>query len=175
METESASRFSGERGNQVLFETLCEQKIVAGDHGLAKRILERCAPVGVPARTSIIEQGTSTNDLHLIVAGTFDIAVNGRRAARRFAGDHVGEMSAVQPTQRRSATVTAEEEAVVVTLTEAQLLELAQAFPQIWRVIAKELARRLEQRNRLVTMGRDLYRKGRLGTICSSAKEQCLA
>ncbi len=101
------------------------------------------------------QQGAATNDLHLIVAGTFDVIVNGRTVARRFSGDQVGEMSAVQPTQRRSATVTAIEESVIVTLTEMQLSELAQSHPHLWRVLAKELARRLEQRNRLVTAARE--------------------
>ncbi len=149
------NRFEDERGRELLFETLCEQKIVAGDRVLAQRILELSGPTGVAAGASIINQGATTNDLHLIVAGAFDIIVNGRAIARRFAGDHVGEMAAVQPTLRRSATVIATEDAVIVTLTEAQLSRLAQEHPQIWRVIAKELARRLEQRNRLVTTARD--------------------
>ena len=93
----------------------------------AGHILEACTPEGVSVGTSIIEQDASTNDLYLIVAGTFDIVVNGRIIARRFTGDHVGEMAAVQPTQRRSASVTAAEDAVIVKLTESQLSELAQA------------------------------------------------
>lgn len=40
-------------------------------------------------------------------------------------------------------------------LPEAQLSELAQAHPHLWRMLAKELARRLDQRNRLVTTTHD--------------------
>ncbi|MDR5728528.1 MAG: hypothetical protein RB191_13970, partial [Terriglobia bacterium] len=47
----------------------------------------------------------------------FDIVVNGRKVARRFANDHIGEMAAIQPTQGRSATVTATEKAVLCQLT----------------------------------------------------------
>jgi predicted nucleotide-binding protein len=148
-------RFEGERGAELLVDTLLEQKIVAGNKSLAEAIASLVPPVGVTAGSEIIRQGTATNDLFLIVAGAFDIIVNGRTIARRSAGDHVGEMSAVQPTLRRSATVRAAEDSVVATLTEAQLSELAQAHPQIWRVLAKELARRLEQRNRLVLTARD--------------------
>ncbi len=152
------SGFTGEQGRQLLLEKLCEQKIVAGDQNLAKRILELSEPVGVPAGDSVIEQGAATNDLFLVVAGSFDIVVNGRRIARRYAGDHVGEMAAVQPILRRSATVTATEDSVVVKLSEAQLSELSQAFPVIWRVVASELARRLELRNMLVTAMHDRTR-----------------
>lgn len=149
------SRFEGDRGRELLFETLCEQRIVAGDKALARQLADAHPPIGVPAGTSIIEQGATTNDLHLIVAGNFDVIVNGRTLARRTSGDQVGEMSAVLPTQRRSATVTAIEDSVIVTVNEAQLSELGDAYPHIWRVLAKELARRLEQRNRLVTTARD--------------------
>ena len=160
------SRFTGEQGRQLLLEKLCEQKIVAGDQNLANRILELSEPVGVPAGDSVIEQGAATNDLYLVVAGSFDVVVNGRRIARRYAGDHVGEMAAVQPILRRSATVTATEDSVVVKLTEVQLSELSQAFPVIWRVVASELARRLELRNMLVTSMHD-----RIRVLILSSKE----
>src|SRR5580698_8537098 len=152
------SRFTGERGSQLLLEKLCEQKIVAGDQNLAKRILELSEPVDVPVGDSVIEQGAATNELYLVIAGSFDIVVNGRRIARRYAGDRVGEMAAVQPILRRSATVTATEDSVVVKLSEVQLSELSQAFPSIWRVVASELARRLELRNMLVTSMHDRIR-----------------
>jgi predicted nucleotide-binding protein len=100
---------------------------------------------------TIIEQGAEDNDVYLIIAGAFDILVNGRKVARRFANDHVGEMAAIQPTQRRSATNTATERSVLCVLTEPQLSELGRQYPDIWRFIAKELARRLEQRNAHVT------------------------
>lgn len=149
------SRFLGERGKQVLIDTLCEQKLVAGNRALAERIAALSKPLSVSAGTSLIEQGATGNDVFLIVAGSFDIIVNGRHIAKRWPGDHVGEMAAIQPTLRRSATVTASEASVVVTLSEAQLSELAMEHPQLWRVIARELARRLEQRNRLVNTMRD--------------------
>jgi CRP/FNR family cyclic AMP-dependent transcriptional regulator len=160
------SGFTGEQGRQLLLEKLCEQKIVAGDQNLAKRILELSEPVGVAAGDSVIEQGAATNDLYLVLAGSFDVVVNGRRIARRYAGDHVGEMAAVQPILRRSATVTATEDSVVVKLSEVQLSELSQAFPVIWRVVASELARRLELRNMLVTSMHD-----RIRVLILSSKE----
>jgi predicted nucleotide-binding protein len=149
------NRFSGERGRQVLIDALCEQKLVAGNRILAERIAGLSEPSSVPAGTSLIEQGASGNDVFLLITGSFDIIVNGRQIAKRWPGDHVGEMAAIQPTLRRSASVRASEDSVIVSLTEAQLSELAMEYPQIWRVIARELARRLEQRNRLVNIARD--------------------
>jgi predicted nucleotide-binding protein len=139
-------------------EALLEQKLIAGNVALAERVAASAAPIGVGKGTPIIEQGASTNDLYLIIAGSFDIVVNGRVVARRFARDVVGEMAAIQVTQPRSATVVATEASVVCRVTEPQLAELGQLFPQIWRSMAKELARRLEQRNALVSSTRNRIR-----------------
>lgn len=108
--------------------------------------------------TTLIEQGAEDNDVYLILAGAFDILVNGRKVARRFANDHIGEMAAIQPTQRRSATNIATEKSVLCKLTEPQFSELGRQYPEIWRLIAKELARRLEQRDAHVTATHDKIR-----------------
>jgi predicted nucleotide-binding protein len=125
---------------------------------LAERIAKMGSLIEVSPGTTIIEQGAEDNDVYLIIAGAFDILVNGRKVARRFANDHVGEMAAIQPSQRRSATNVASEPSVLCKLTEPQLSELGRDFPDIWRLIAKELARRLEQRNAHVTATHDKIR-----------------
>jgi predicted nucleotide-binding protein len=152
------SRFEGENGKRTLAEVLREQKIVAGNDSLALKIAETAELIEVQPGTAIIEQGGADNDVYLIVAGAFDIIVKGRKVARRLPNDHVGEMAAIQPSQRRSATVLATEVSVVCKLTENQLTALAREHPDIWRYFAKELARRLDQRNALVTTTRDRIR-----------------
>jgi CRP/FNR family transcriptional regulator, cyclic AMP receptor protein len=151
-------RFEGENGRRTLIETLREQKIVAGNAMLAEQVADIAALIDVPSGTSIIQQGNDDNDVYLIVAGSFDVVVNGRKLERRFPNDHVGEMAAIQPTQRRAATVSATEDSLVCKLTEPQLAELGRKHPDIWRFFAKELARRLEQRNAFVTSARDRIR-----------------
>ena len=158
------TRFEGEDGRRLFIEALLEQRLVAGNTGLAERIAALSAPVGVETGTRIIEQGAFTNDLYLIIAGSFDIVVNGRVVAKRSARDIVGEMAAIQATQPRSATVVATEASVICSLTEPQLAELGHQFPRIWRSMAKELARRLEQRNALVSSTRE---RVRVFVICS--------
>ena len=144
-------RFEGSAGRRILLETLKEQKLIAGNTELADEVASIGELVDVEAGATIIEQGNDDNDVYLIVAGSFDIVVNNRLVAKRFCNDHVGEMVAIQPAQRRSATVVARENAVVVKLPEPQFADLINKYPQIVRYIAKELARRLEQRNALVT------------------------
>lgn len=144
-------RFTGEAGRRILLEALKDQKLVAGNGELAELIAASGELVGVKAGDSIIQQGGDDNDVFFIVGGSFDIVVNNRVVAVRFPRDHVGEMVAIQPTQKRSATVVARENSVVVKLPEPLFAELAAKYPQLPLYIAKELARRLEQRNALVT------------------------
>jgi CRP/FNR family cyclic AMP-dependent transcriptional regulator len=152
------NRFAGDSGRQVLVDTLRDQKMVAGNADLAEEIARIGELIEVKTGTSIITQGGEDSDVYLIVAGSFNIVVNRRVVAGRFPNDHVGEMAAVQHTQRRSATVMAREDSVVVKFTGVQLAELGQKHPEIWRRFAKELARRLEQRNALVTAVSDKIR-----------------
>jgi CRP/FNR family cyclic AMP-dependent transcriptional regulator len=152
------NRFAGDSGRHALVDTLKDQKMVAGNAELAEEIARIGELIDVKTDTAIITQGGDDSDVYLIVSGSFNIVVNGRVVAGRFPNDHVGEMAAVQHTQRRSATVVAREDSVVVRFTGPQLAELGQTFPEIWRRFAKELARRLEQRNALVTSVSDKVR-----------------
>ena len=143
-------RFQGEECHRLLVETVKEQKLVANNAALAEEIARIGELIEVQRGASIIEQGRTDNDVYLILTGDFRILVNGRHVATRHPGDHVGEMAAIQPTLRRSATATAAEESVVLKLAEPQLARLGSAYPEVWLCVAKELARRLEQRNALV-------------------------
>jgi CRP/FNR family transcriptional regulator, cyclic AMP receptor protein len=151
-------RFQGDGGRQNLIDALRTQKLVAGNDALSGKIASQAILIELNTGTTLIEQGAEDNDVYLILSGAFDILVNGRKVARRFANDHIGEMAAIQPTQRRSATATSTEKSVLCKLTEPQFSELGRQFPEIWRLIAKELARRLEQRNAHVTKTHDKIR-----------------
>lgn len=140
-------RFQGDSGRRILVDELGRQKMLIGVPELADFVADTGELCQFSAGAVIIQQGEYTNDIFLIIAGICDVVVNGRRVAKRSAGDHVGEMAAIQPTQPRSASIVAEETVVVVKLTEAQFSDLAKRSPQIYLCIAKELSKRLLQRN----------------------------
>ena len=144
-------RFRGELNRRILLDALLGQKLFIGNAELAAEAAATGELCEVAVSHSIIQQGGDDNDVYFIVAGVFDIVVNNRVVASRYAGDHVGEMVAIQPTQRRSATVSAREVSVVLKLSETQFSVLYNKHPQILLQVSKELARRLEQRNTLVT------------------------
>jgi predicted nucleotide-binding protein len=76
--------------------------------------------------------------------------IKGNEYRIRNAGQHVGEMAAIEPAQKRSATVVAHDKVVALKLTNAAFMSLGKTYPQIWLPIARELSRRLYQRNELI-------------------------
>jgi CRP/FNR family transcriptional regulator, cyclic AMP receptor protein len=137
--------FTGERGRRLCVETLATQRLVSGNRELAEELTDCAEVLAVSAGQALISQGADDSEIYFILAGTFDVIVNGRRVAGRGPGDHVGEMAAVQPAQRRSATVTALEDAIVAKLSTEAFSNLGSKHPQIYRLIAQELARRVLQ------------------------------
>lgn len=151
-------RFSGPTGKRLRCDAFLNQKLVGGDKDLAAELVEMAELIPVKAGEIIIQQDGTDNDLYFIITGAFDITVNSTRIRQRGPGDSVGEMAAVEPIQKRSATVSAAEDSIVGKITEAQLTELASHYPDIWRRMAKELSKRLMERNHFVNRRRDKIR-----------------
>lgn len=152
------NRFQGDAGRGNLLDALITQAIVAGDHELATEIADKAELIEVPPGQKIITQGADDNDLYLILAGFFDVIVNGRKVAVRGRGDHVGEMVFVEPTQVRSADVIAATDGLVAKLSYSSASAIAEQYPKIYKAIAKILSRRLLERNKMVGAYREQIR-----------------
>jgi predicted nucleotide-binding protein len=151
-------RFSGAEGERALRETIRGAKLVQGNADLADAFLGAGEVIAFDKGSTLIEQGGDDNDVYLLLAGSCDIVVNGRAVGRRGPGDHVGEMAAIEPSQQRSATVVAAAEVVALKVSEPAFHAVAQAHPAVYKDIARELARRLLQRNALVGAYRERVR-----------------
>lgn len=152
------NRFQGEGGRRLRVEALLTQKMVGGNRQLAEELAEDVELCAVKPGEVLINQGGTDNDVFMIFAGRMDILVNGRVVNRRQANDHVGEMAAIEPLQKRAATVLVTEAGVVAKITEAVLAKHASRYTEIYRCLARELARRLEQRNAMVSATREKVR-----------------
>ena len=141
------NRFHGSEGSRHLTDALLPQRLVH-DQDLAVEIAQLLKLEAIPARTNLIEQGTSDTDLFLILSGEFSVTIDGRVVARKKAGEQVGEMAVVDPCTPRSASVTATCDSVVGRITEPDFSALADRYPRLWRRIALELASRLRNGNR---------------------------
>lgn len=151
-------RFEGENGKRLLKTTLLAQKIVAGNSMLAEELANMSELIEVPEGTTLITQGAEDNDVYFIISGSFSVVVNGRQVGQRFPGVSLGEMAALEPIQKRAASIIATEKSVVCKLTEAQLSDLGERYPDIYRSLARDLAMRLEQRNIFVEPIRERIR-----------------
>lgn len=144
--------------DRLRLEALSEQLCIGGSLKLAETIDELGELLAFAKGDLIIEQGASSNDVFFILAGHCDIVVNGRTIAKRGPRVHIGEMAAVQPTQLRSASCIAAESMVVMRLSEADFSQIANDHPQVYRAIARELARRLLERNASINSYREKIR-----------------
>ena len=143
-------RFSGSAGRPLLVEALRTQSLIGDDIGLAEFIAASVEVEAFRPGAVVMQESGIDNDLCFILAGVVSIRVFGREIAVRTAGQHVGEMALVDPSQVRSATVVAEDGVVIARLTERAFSALAESHPRLWRNIARELGHRLRQRNRFL-------------------------
>src|SRR5580700_8744205 len=98
----------------------------------------------------IIIQGGEDNDIYLLLAGDVSIVIKGNEYTVRKAGQSVGEMAAIEPSQKRSADVVALDAVVALKLSSTKFAEIGDEFPEIWKPLARELSRRLFQRNEMI-------------------------
>ena len=142
------TRFQGDDGRRRLAGLLQAQAVVGGDAALARQIADVAVVRELLPGKILIEQKSATNDLFLILSGTFRVFVNGREVASRQAGQHVGEMVIIDPSLRRTATVIASEQSVVAQVDEKTFLSWADKDPRLWRALAVELCHRLNERKK---------------------------
>jgi predicted nucleotide-binding protein len=87
----------------------------------------------------------------LLLAGKVSLTINGCALPYgREAGDILGEVSAINPEIARTATVIAREPVAALRIEHDKLLDVGQSNSDVWRYLAIELSRKLEQRNRFI-------------------------
>jgi predicted nucleotide-binding protein len=116
-----------------------------------KRIHERLADKGTAllfqSGATITKQGDLGNGAFFILIGSVKVVVNGKHIATRYAKECVGEMSLLDPAQKRSATLIAQEDSHLLRIDEKTFSALL-SEPQVLKNIAIELADRLRERAR---------------------------
>lgn len=134
----------------TLISALMAQRIIQGNRELATLIAEAGALIECPAGKNLIEQGNTERDVYFLLTGKLRIIVNGARLHLREPGETVGEMSALNHTITRTATLCAEDTCVALKVDDAAFVTAIDKHPGAWRLICFEFARRIEQRNAYV-------------------------
>jgi CRP/FNR family cyclic AMP-dependent transcriptional regulator len=143
-------RFSGKRGEKLVIDCLKDQRIVLGNEEAAEELLARGQVVHYAEGDFLSVEDFWENDLFFILAGSVQVTIKGFRVAQRSAGQHVGEMALVDPSQPRSASVIALEPTVCLLVSEDDFSAVAAHHPDMWRQITKEVADRLRQRKKFI-------------------------
>lgn len=126
------------------------QRAVEHHEPLARLIAETAEIREHAAGEELIRQDDGGNEVAFLLMGSVDIFVKKQRVASRSAGEHIGEMTAIDPKAKRSATVRATEATVAAWVTEPKIAEIADGHPSLWRGFARLLADRLRERGALV-------------------------
>jgi CRP/FNR family cyclic AMP-dependent transcriptional regulator len=142
-------RFEGSNRLQLV-EALRRQELIAGDVTIAQAFADAGELIEYPKGHAIITQDAHDNDIFFLLTGSTAVVVKGNQVAIRKAGQHIGEMAALEPAQPRSATIVAHDTVVVLKVPNADFVRLGTTYPQIWLSIARELSRRLLERNKLI-------------------------
>ena len=143
------SRFEG-AGRPLLVEAVMQQEMAHGRRDIAEALIAAGTLEEYSSAERLTQEGSAENDVYLLVAGVVAIVIKGHEVNRRRAGQHVGEMAAIEPAQPRSGSIVALETVVTLKICGPDFNEVAEAYPAIWRPLARELARRLFQRNELI-------------------------
>lgn len=139
------------KDSNLLVDTLLEQKIVQGSREIAEYIAKKGELVEFATNETVISQSNDDEGVYFIIAGKVSLCVHGNKFPyTRDAGISLGEMSAINPAQARSATAIAIQEVVAIKLSSQDFRELAEQNPQIYKFLAKDLSERLNQRNDLI-------------------------
>lgn len=96
----------------------------------------------------ITSEGEDGGNVFFILKGCLDVFINNRKIATRKSKECVGEMSALDPTQRRCATLIAAEEVEIFELKSEVFNAIAQTNMEMLKNIAVALCDRLRERSK---------------------------
>lgn len=134
----------------VLEAALLAQRIVQGNRQLASELADAGELIECPPGHHLIEQGATDRDVYFLLSGKVRVIIHGVRHHLRESGVTVGEMTALNPALRRSATLCAEDVCVALKVDGDRFVALLNQHPHAWPLIASDLAARVEQRNEYV-------------------------
>ena len=122
--------------------------------------LRRIAKIGevIDYKTDqvIVNQGDIGGFVYFVLHGNISVVINGKKVATRSAKECIGEMTMLDPTQKRSATLIAMEESRVLRVKDDVIKRLIKNDQSIIEGIALELALRLREHAIKITRGNDI-------------------
>jgi CRP/FNR family cyclic AMP-dependent transcriptional regulator len=150
------TRFEGPEGKRRLIEAIRSQRLIEHDEALATALVEAGELVEIATGTQFLTQGNADDDAYFIIDGNAGVFVNGRSVATRTSRDSVGEMALIDPSVRRSASVSALSTVTAFKIAEPQFKTITASNARVWQALAQVIAERLRQRNQFHRPPNDL-------------------
>lgn len=143
-------RFLGKAGRRSVIAALRQQASLDCCEPAISEIAKYAKVETFAEDAQLIIQNSDDNRLAFILSGRVAVLVNGHKVAERISGQHVGEMSVIDPSARRSGSIVACEKTSVAWISEPHFSSVAAQHPNLWRGLALELANRLRQRAQFI-------------------------
>ena len=147
-------RFQGANRPRLISAVLL-QRFVQNREEIAEDIVNSGDLIQFESGSVLIRQDESEDDVFLIVAGSVVVSAKNVEIRTLSVGSHVGEMSAIDSANPRSATVTASGTVVALKIPAAKFVEICDVHTGTWKFIARELSNRLFDRNKLIRTPND--------------------
>jgi CRP/FNR family transcriptional regulator, cyclic AMP receptor protein len=107
-----------------------------------RSIVSAATEVDLPAGHTLVRQGDNGRELYVILRGTADVTVDGRKVSELVPGDFFGELAFLHPAPR-SATVTARTDVRVMILDSRAMDVIAEREPAIAKRLMQAMAKRI--------------------------------
>jgi len=109
-----------------------------------REIVSAATEVDLPAGKQLVAQGEHGRELYVILRGTADVDVDGRKVSELVPGDFFGELAFLHPAPR-SATVTARTDMRVMVLDSRAMDVIVDREPLVAKRLMETMAKRIRR------------------------------
>lgn len=124
------------------------QGVLRECESLASKLLALGTIEHIGTHETLVAEGAVDTEVYFLLAGRVRVQVKGNFVGERYAGEMIGEIASLKPSNMRSATVVALEDCVFLKIASSDLLLVTGDCAIFWRNVAEILSDRLEGRNR---------------------------
>jgi predicted nucleotide-binding protein len=142
--------FQGKERIKNIVNCLVNQVLIAGNRRIATKIANIGNLATIKKDEVVFAQNEYGTDIYFILSGSVCVTINDREIAVREARSHIGEMSLLDPTATRSASIIGKEETILFKVSASKLEPIINKHPDILKRIAIELANRLRERSKFI-------------------------
>lgn len=133
---------------EILRCLLCQNILRDVGEGVVDEILSKGKVKSFQKGKTITNESDNGGEVYFILRGAIEVKVKGRKIASRIAKDCVGEMSALDPTQKRCASLVTLEKTDVFVLDAETFDNIVSANVKMAKNEAVELCVRLRERSK---------------------------